>query len=112
MRGAAGATPVKVLESGAARVGLVFNLAQPDKKIVVDGTTLDFGTTPLVDLLNRRFKQEVNVVAFGGTHAQYSDVHDGVLFFNPGSPTLPADHAGVALLDLSAKRPKVKLIQL
>jgi uncharacterized protein len=113
VRGTKNATPVKVLASaGSARVGLIFNLAQPDNKITVDGASIDFGPTPLADLLNRRFKQEVDVVAFGGTHAQYNDVHDGVLFFNPGSPTLPADHAGVALLDLTAKKPKVKLVQL
>jgi putative phosphoesterase len=112
------AEPVKVIESGGVRVGLTFNLAQPDKKIAVDGTTVDFGDKPLGDLLNRRFKQEVDVVAFGGTHMQHQEMHEGILFFNPGSPTLPSDKQGdndlgsVAILDVGAKKPTVKLIRL
>jgi putative phosphoesterase len=110
--------PVKVIESGGTRLGIMFNLAQPDKKITVDGTGIDFGATPLPDLLNRRFKQEVDVVAFAGTHIQHQQVHEGVLFFNPGSPTLPSDKqgdddlGGVAILDLSSKQPKVSLVRL
>lgn len=105
------AAPAKLIESGGRKVGLTFNLAQPDKKIAV-GPELSFDGS-LDKLLQRRFKDEVQVVAFAATHATYNASHDGVLFFNPGSPTLPADgpKGSVALLDLGAK-PKVKLIRI
>ena len=109
-RGAGGA-PVKVLESGGAKCGLVMNLAQPDKKIrVAEDSSLSYDD-PLGKLLLRRFKEEVQVVAFGGTHASYDAVHDGVRFFNPGSPTMPISgaKASVAVLDLAAK-PNVKIV--
>lgn len=110
--------PVKVLALGSLTLGLTFNLAQPDKKIAVDGTSITFPDTPLADLLNRRFKEPVQVVAFAGTHVQHQETHEGVLFFNPGSPTLPSDRRGdddlgsVAVLDVRTKAPSVDLIRL
>ena len=90
--------------------GLTFNLAQPDKKITV-GPTITFDDD-MVKLLQKRFKDDVRVVAFAATHEPYNAVHDGVLFVNPGSPTLPMTAPGtVAVLDLNAK-PKAKIIKL
>lgn len=97
-------TPVKVVEgAGGTRVGLTFNLAQPDKKIVTEGTTIAYEDGTLAGLLQRRFKQAVQVVAYGGTHAAHHELRDGVLFVNPGSPTLPNDgpRGSVAVLTLA-----------
>ena len=104
------AAPVKLLEDGGAKVGLVMNLAQPDKKIDTSGPALAFDG-PTDKLLQKRFKDDVHVVAFGGTHVPYSATHDGVLFFNPGSPTMPdkGTKPGVAILTL-AKKPTVKFV--
>jgi hypothetical protein len=90
------ATPVKVVEADGTSVGMVFNLAKPDKKIVV-GEQVDFPDEPL---------------AFGGTHRQIEQRHEDVLFFNPGSPNLPVPDtpAGVAVLDLTGGTPRVELI--
>lgn len=90
--------------------GLTFNLAQPDKKITVaDALTFD---GDMATLLHKRFKDEVRVVAFAATHEPYNAVHDGVLFVNPGSPTLPMTAPGtVAVLDLGPK-PKAKIVEL
>ena len=106
--------PVKVLDGD---VGLTFNLANPDKKIAVGQgapTTIGYPDGTLPSLLQRRFKTDVRAVAFGGTHVAYAEERDGVLFVNPGSPTLPSDGptGSVAVLDLSARRPKVELIRL
>ena len=106
--------PVKVLDG---RVGLTFNLTKPDKKIAVSSdapTTITYAEGALPGLLRRRFKEDVRVVAFGGTHVAHAEERDGVLFVNPGSPTLPADGptGSVAELDLSAKKPKAKLVRL
>lgn len=103
--------PVKVLRTKTAAVGLWFNLVQPDKKITVGDEGIDFGTEPFDKLMKRRFGEAVDVVAFAGTHRPMELRHRGVLFFNPGSPTLPMDGspASVAVLDVRAT-PTVELI--
>ena len=106
--------PVKVLDGA---VGLTFNLTKPDKKIVVGQgapTTIAYAAGALPALLQRRFKADVHTVAFGGTHVGHVAERDGVLFVNPGSPTLPGDGptGSVAVIDLSAKKPKAKLVRL
>lgn len=87
------------------------NLAQPDKKIVV-GDDLAFPDEPLATLLHRRFRAGVAAVAFGGTHPAMEQEHEGVLFFNPGSPNLPVEGspAAVAALDLGAGAPRVEIV--
>ena len=106
--------PVKVL---AERVGLTFNLTKPDKKIGVSQgtpTTITYPDGALPALLQRRFKAGVDVVAFGGTHVAHAEERDGVLFVNPGSPTIPGDGptGSVAVLDLAKKRPAAKVVRL
>jgi hypothetical protein len=112
------AAPVKVIEAGGVSVGLTFNLMQPDKAITVpDGAPLEFAR-PMPDLLKRRFGRQVDAVASAGTHRQRREEHEGVLFFDPGSPTLPSDKQGpddlgsVALLDLSGGKATVELRRL
>ena len=108
--------PVKVLADGA--LGLTFNLTKPDKKIgVTHGapTNIAQADGALPALLQRRFKSDVvKVVAFGGTHVAHTEERDGVLFVNPGSPTLPSDGptGSVAVVDLSARKPKAKVVRL
>jgi len=111
--------PIKVIEAaGGASVGLTFNLSHPDKKITVEEAGVQFPAQPLADLMRRRFGRTVDVVAFGGTHRQLQVEHAGVLFFNPGSPTLPSDRqddndlGSVAVLDVSTDRPRVQLVRL
>jgi putative phosphoesterase len=101
--------PLKSVASGAHSVGLTFNLAQPDEKIVVGATGIEF-PDDFAKCIDRRFKQPVNVVAFAATHAPMNVTHEGILFFNPGSPTLPMTAPGtVAILDLSKQKPAVKI---
>lgn len=106
--------PVKVLDD---TVGLTFNLTKPDKKIAVtqgSPTTITYADGSLPALLQRRFKCDVRVVAFGGTHVAHLEERDDVLFVNPGSPTLPGDGptGSVAVLDLAGKKPKAKVLRL
>jgi predicted phosphodiesterase len=63
--------------------------------------------------LLKRFKQDVRVVAFAATHEPMNLTYDGVLFVNPGSPTLPMTAPGtVAILDLSKKAPSAKVVSI
>ena len=111
-----GDDPVRVVTTaGGSTVGLWFNLAQPDKKIEVpkDGAPIAYADGALPALLQRRFKTDVDVVAFAGTHVGASFTKDGVLFVNPGSPTLPSDGTpSVAVLDGTKKAPKATLVRL
>ncbi len=96
----------------AVAVGLCFNLANPDKKIVVGDSAIEF-PADFDKCMHRRFKQPVGVVAFAATHRAMEQRHEGVLFFNPGSPTLPIEAPGtVAILDVSKKAPSVKMVPL
>ena len=111
------AKPLKVIEAAGLSVGLTFNLTKPDKAIVVEDAGLQF-TKPVPDLMKRRFGRLVNAVAFGGTHRQRTEEHEGVVFFDPGSPTLPSDQQGeddlgsVSVLDLREGRVKVQQVRL
>jgi putative phosphoesterase len=101
---------VYALGSGNHVVGLTFNLAQPDKKITVSTDGIDFADD-MSKLLLKRFKEDVVVVAFAATHEPMQVTYDGVLFFNPGSPTLPMTAPGtVAVLDLSKRTPAAKIV--
>lgn len=111
--------PIRTIDTaGGAIVGLTFNLSNPDKKITVDEAGVHFPDVPLPDLMRRRFGRAVDAVAFAATHRQWQGEHEGVLFFNPGSPTLPADRrddndlGSVAVLDVSADRPRAELARL
>lgn len=109
--------PVKVIESDGVSVGIVFNLANPDKAVVVGKDGLEF-QKPLPDVLKRRFGRAVDVVASAGTHTQRLEEHEGVLFFDPGSPTLPSDKrseddlGSVAILEIQDGRPRVDHVRL
>ncbi len=109
--------PLKVIEAAGLSVGLTFNLTKPDKAIVVEDAGLQF-TKPVPDLMKRRFGRLVDAVAFGGTHRQRTEVHEGVVFFDPGSPTLPSDKQGVndlgsvSVLDLKEGQVKVQQVRL
>ena len=111
------ATPLKVIEVAGSSVGLTFNLTKPDKAITVDNDALRFAK-PVPDLLKRRFGRVVHAVAFGGTHRQRTVEHEGVVFFDPGSPTLPSDQQGeddlgsVSVLDLSTGKIRVDEVRL
>lgn len=90
--------------------GLTFNLAQPDKKIAV-GDTITFADA-MEKLLLKRLKEDVTVVAFAATHAPYNAVHDGVLFVNPGSPTLPMTAPGTVAVLTTGAKPKAKIVEI
>lgn len=109
---AGGADGAVFVVDGTSTMGLSFNLAQPDKKIAVDDSAISFDGD-MAALLKRRFKAEVDVVAFGGTHRPFNDSYGGVLFVNPGSPTLPMEGtpASVAIVDL-ATTPKARIVAL
>jgi putative phosphoesterase len=64
----------KVLEFGRARIGVVHGHDGP-------------GRSTLARAQNAFQEEHVDAVLFGHSHIPYCEYHDGVLYFNPGSPT-------------------------
>jgi putative phosphoesterase len=106
----------RVLSLGGVSVGVTFELVnglevkpEPGKLPLPEGTKVS-------QVSEESFGRPVDVVAFGGTHMELQETRDGVLLFNPGSPTLPAGRMGqpgtVAILQVSAGRPSVEIIEL
>jgi hypothetical protein len=86
----------RVLEAAGIRIGLIFNL---DESALKDGQT-----API-------FGGPVSVCVYGGTHeASIRDV-GGVLFVNPGSPSL-AKTKTAAVLTLEGGRPVAEIVEI
>ncbi len=109
--------PLKVIQAAGLSIGLTFDLTKPDKAILVADAALEFAK-PLPEVMKSRFGHLVNVVAFGGTHRQRMEVHEGIVFFNPGSPTLPSDKqdakdmGSVSVVHLGSGKVKVEQLRL
>ena len=61
------------------------------------------------------FGTPVDIVVFGRTLEAMVEEHDGVLFVNPGSPTLPKNSmrlGQVAILDLTSESREARIIEL
>ena len=41
----------------------------------------------LINKLKNEFQERVDVIVFGHSHSPVNELRDGILFFNPGSPT-------------------------
>ena len=64
----------KILEFGSVRIGVVHGHAGA-------------GRSTLARAQNAFKDERVDAVLFGHSHVPYCERHDGVLYFNPGSPT-------------------------
>ncbi len=61
------------------------------------------------------FKRPADIVVFGHTHEAVVEEHQGVLFINPGSPTLPMQVrrlGQVAILELTPTEKRAWLVEL
>jgi predicted phosphodiesterase len=104
----------EVIEAGGLRVGITFDLIKLGVAGRVDETGLE-----LVDgAVSKAFGGDVQAVAFAATHRELKQEQAGVVFFNPGSPTLPSDRKGdndigsVAVMDVRDGRAEVQLVRL
>lgn len=86
----------RVLVAGGARIGLTFNL--PETARSADGAAQLFGGP-------------VAACIYGGTHAAQVSEAGGVLFVNPGSPSL-AKQRTTAVLTIDGGRAAAEIIEL
>jgi len=65
----------------------------PDKQIItVEGLKIGLihgGGSPfnILPKVENSFQESLDIYIFGHTHSAYNKIHEGKLFFNPGSPT-------------------------
>ena len=62
----------KIVECGKSTIGLIHG----------HGFTLEN-----LKLLHKEFNKTINVLVFGHSHQPMNEIKDGILHFNPGSPT-------------------------
>lgn len=63
----------EIINAGAFRIGLMHGYGHPNT---------------LIENLEKEFKfDNVNMVIFGHSHNAVNEVRNGIIFFNPGSPT-------------------------
>ena len=89
----------------------------PKKVLEVEGVSIGVihGSGPpqgIIERISREFS-EVEAILFGHTHTPCEQMREGVLFFNPGSPTdrffAPFNSLGILTVDSSQSNPTQRL---
>lgn len=90
--------PKEIIEAGRFKIGLIHGYGAP---------------AGLVDTVASEFTG-VDAIVFGHTHSPVNITRDGVLFFNPGSPTdtVFAKFKSFGILEVSDNEIKGKIIKL
>lgn len=108
----------RVIEINGHRVGLVHELIIEGYGMEVVpgaiGRQLREGDW-LPDIMAKFFGEPVDAVIFGDTHVPVIEEHQGILFVNPGSPTLPRQTRGlghVAILESTAEGHRAEVLDL
>jgi len=81
----------EIIEIGNYRIGITHGWGHPNK---------------LVEALKNSFKKDkVNVIIFGHSHLPYNKEENGILFFNPGSPTdkVFASYNSYGIIEINGK---------
>ena len=91
--------PKEVIEVGNFKLGLIHGYGAP---------------ASIVDTVRSEFNKDVDAIIFGHSHAALNFVKDGVLFFNPGSPTdkIFAATNTYGILELTDKKIEGKIIEI
>lgn len=102
---------------GGHRVGMVHDLALRGIDEVHPGLLeRRFPESPkLYDSIERFFGEHVDTIIFGHSHVAVAEHCHGVLFLNPGSPTLPRMRrklGSVAILDLGPDAHAARIVEL
>jgi putative phosphoesterase len=102
---------------GGHKVGMVHDLALRGIDEVHPGLLeRKFPESPkLYESIERFFGEQVDTIIFGHSHVAVIEHCHGVLFLNPGSPTLPRMRrrlGSVAILDLGPGQHSARLVEL
>ncbi len=88
----------KVLNVEEVKIGLIHGYGSP------------FG---LRDRIRKEF-YELDVIVYGHSHKSYNKIENGILFFNPGTPTdkIFALHNSVGILEINGSNAEGQIIKL
>lgn len=88
----------EIVDVGRFRIGLIHGHGAPRE---------------LVETVRKEFKN-VSAIVFGHSHIPMNEVKDGVLFFNPGSPTehIFAAFNSYGILEVTDKKIEGKIVKL
>ena len=99
----------RTFEAGDLRLGVVFSLDGPPTHVRVD-PAVAFTTLSANQAVTALFgAPPVDVCVFGGTHQAAVAMSEGILFINPGSPTL-AKQRTVAILTVENGCANVEIV--
>ena len=108
----------RLLELEGHSIGMVHDLAFTSMNDrVMPGSLVDphRSSRSPAKMVEEFFGAKVNIVIFGRTLSSMVEEHEGVLFINPGSPSVPngiMKLGSVAVLDLTPGKRDVRLIDL
>lgn len=90
--------PKEIIQIGKYKIGLIHGHGAP---------------RDLIDTVKKEFAG-VNAIVFGHSHASTNIVKDGILFFNPGSPTdkVFADRNSYGILEVTDKGITANIVDL
>ena len=90
--------PKEVIQAGKFRIGLIHGYGAPRE--LMETVRGEFGS--------------VDAIVFGHLHSPVNLVKDGILFFNPGSPTdkVFAEYNSYGILEISDKKIEGEIIKL
>ncbi|MDD5495919.1 MAG: metallophosphoesterase family protein [Candidatus Omnitrophica bacterium] len=91
-------SPKETIEIGKFNIGLIHGYGAP---------------SDIINTVSREFSK-VDAIVFGHSHSPVNTVKDGVLFFNPGSPTdkVFASYNSYGILEITDKKITGKVIRL
>lgn len=78
----------RVITVSGKSIAMVHDIGWPGPRIEAH-TDLKFPIEPLPEVLERKFGRLVDIVAFGHTHEELIQWHEGIFFINPGSAIYP-----------------------
>ena len=93
----------RVVDIGGRPVGLVHDLVILGHGFEVAPGIMERQVgddEPLADYLEQFFGERVEAVVFGDTHIPMVERHQGILFVNPGSPTLPRQRRELGMVGI------------
>ena len=97
----------------------VHNVLNPKEIIQIEKVQIGLthghgGARDIIETVRREFDGNVDAIIFGHSHVPVNMVKDGILFFNPGSPTdtIFAEANSYGILEVNDKKIEGKIIKL
>ncbi len=108
----------RITEQAGYTIGVIHDFMIPGVKAEIFPGVIDREFPPdqsLPDAVKKVFGANLDIVVFGHTHASIVEDHQGILFVNPGSPSLPDQMrrlGSVGILELTPEGRCAQIIKL